>query len=262
MWHIGLLYRSDDVSATESSAVVSSSCRTVDHCTVVSDDPVLPVRRHKSRHAAVPAAATNDSVTATAPDVAAAGVKLRQVHSDSEDPCCESVTPASECSLSARRSSSLRHLAGHVTAMTSLHCSDDVAVTSAGAVTGRVDGPAVRPTCDHQPDELHERDFTTSALYTEPREIVRRRQDETTTTATTTRRRSLCDTTRSSLQTNGQCPSIGDTSSQKHAASCVDTANSHDYEAIEYSRSQPTTTSRNESYPQQSRTKDQVYTKK
>ena len=261
-------------------AVNSSSRRPVASCVVVAGDPLLPVRRRKSRHAAVPAAATDAAVTATASDVVglpAVGRRFtnRQACSDSERQCHDSVPDTviadrqacsdseRQChdsvpdsltvsSLSTRASASVGNLPCRMTAVTSPDWSNDVAMTSAAAVTDTSRGRAAAVRDDQRPES---RDCTTTAIYSEPRNVERRKYDETTTT----RRRSSHDASRSSPQTSVRPRSDVISSHQRTVlVDSLSSTSSDNYEPVKYSHSQLTSSSHGESYPQQSRTKQQV----
>ena len=235
---------------TESSAAVTMPCRPVDHCLVDTDDPLLPVRRHKRRRAA----ATDDTVQTSDVEPRRAFTE-RRTHSDSEPHSYESVTTADQFrSLSA----SAAHLSHQDTAMTSLHWTNDVTVTSSAAVVTESVGmtscePAMTATCDQRPESPHR---TTSALYCQPR------KQEDMTSATMTRRRSSDDVrlSRSSAHTSTRPTSIDITTCRQPAVTDYDdTVTSSDYyEPVDYSHSHVTSMSPCESYPQQSRSKQQV----
>ena len=233
--------------ATESSAAVTMSRRPDDHCLVDTDDPLLPVRRHRRRHAAT----TGDTVTTSVLEPRRALTDRRRTHSDSEQHCYETVRDSLTATNDVRLlSASAAHLSHQATAMTSP--SSDVTVTSAAAVVTSCE-PTVTATCDQRPESPQR---TTSALYCQPR-----RKDERTS-GTLTRRRSSDDVrhTRSSAQTSTRPTSIGVTRCMQLAvADFDDTVTSSDhYEPVVYSHSQVTSMSQCESYPLQHRIKQQV----
>jgi len=178
-------------------AAQSSVTAAVDRPAVVIDDPVLPVQRHKSRHAAVPAVGTDDAVTPAtvskpaSDGTAAAGAveprrrrevtERRRVYSDSE--ADKNHTRRDSVVAISSLSASVGNLPRHAAAVTSLDWSNDVSVTSAecaGVPSVTVDD---RTTCE--PGQC-----MTAALYAEPRDISRRGRNETSTT--TRQRGSSC----------------------------------------------------------------------
>jgi len=173
--------RSDDVTVGEAAKV--SATAAVDRR--VTDDPLLPIRRHKSRHAAVPATGTDDTVTAT--DVAAVCMEPVPVHwfterptySGSKDHRYEAVRDtmslSAVSSLSTRRSASMGHLPQQAVASASLYSSNDVTVTSSApvAATEHVD-----VTSRDELSRCESREYRTTSLYSEP---TRRGRHETRT---------------------------------------------------------------------------------
>jgi len=242
------IYRADDVTVSEAAKV--SATTSVPRQTLVTDDPLLPVRRHKSRHAAVPAAGTGDTIAPTVmkptSDVAAGCVEQgrrrftgRQACSDGEYECYRAVrgitTTTAVSSLPACRSASVGHLPHQAATVTSLHWSDDVTVTSsaaaaaaAAAVTGSAD-----VTSRGETDETMT--CKTTSLYAEPR--GRRHETQQTSIGS------------SALQRNTAESGVN----ERHAD---DTHSSSDnnYESVEYNHSQFMSTP----YSQQSNNKHHV----
>jgi len=222
---------------TESSAAVTMSCRPVD-----TDEPRLPVRRHKRRRA--DAVQTSDVEPRRA-------FTDRHTHSDSEPHCYESVRDSSTTAHHFRSlSASAAHLSHQDTAMTSPHWINDVTVTSSAAVvTESSCEPAMTATCDQQAESLER---TTSSLYCRPR----KQQDMTS--ATMTRRRSSDDVrlSRSSAHTSTRPTRCR----QLPVTDYDDTVTSSDYyEPVDYSHSDVTSMSSCQSHAQQSRSKQQVH---
>lgn len=176
--------RSDDVTVGEAAKV--SATAPVDRR--VTDDPLLPIRRHKSRHAAVPATGTDDTVTAT--DVAAVCMEPVPVHWFTRQACSESKDHRYEAvrdtiglsavsSLSTRRCASMGHLPQQAVASASLYSSNDVTVTSSApvAATEHVD-----VTSRDELSKCESREYRTTSLYSEPTSTRRGRHETRTTT--------------------------------------------------------------------------------
>jgi len=195
---------------------------------VVADDPVLPVRRRKSRHAAD---VTVTMATVSQPD--------RQAHSDSEQQHYE---PVRDADAITSLSTSLRLLP--TTTLSTTVTSRHVTVTSAAVV-------------DHTAP-THGSRSAAAALYSEPLDVQarRRQQDRTTASATSaTRRTSDGDVTAPARPTHRPGTSVTVTSTQQQQqADDVDrlsSSSSDSYESVEYSDDTAF-------YQQQSRSKQQV----